>query len=503
MEKYILSIDQGTTSSRAILFDHKGNNVCQVQKDLKQIYPQPGWVEHNPEEIWEITREVAFDCVINFNISFAQVDAIGITNQRETAIIWDKKTGKPIYNAVVWQSRQSNEICEKLIEQGYNDMVKSKTGLNINPYFSASKIRWILDHVEGAQERAEKGELLFGTIDTWLIWNLTNGESHVTDYTNASRTLLFNINNLTWDRELLELFNIPECMLPKVQDSSSLFGYATKILPFTDGKMIPISGVAGDQQASLFGQCCYEPGKAKNTYGTGCFMLMNIGDVPVFDKDGLLTTIAWGLDGKATYALEGSVFIAGAAVQWLKDGMKFLTNPKDSEKYSLRVESTDGVYVVPAFVGLGTPYWDNEARGAMFGITRGTTKDHIIRATLEAIAYQAKDLVEAMQKSSNVSLHSLCVDGGVTSNNFLMQFQSDILGIQIKKPKTLETTALGVAYLAGLFTGYWKNLEEIRALKEYAQVFEPTFTKEDIEYRYEGWKIAIEATRKFKRRKEN
>ncbi|MGM9858216.1 MAG: glycerol kinase GlpK [Bacilli bacterium] len=499
MEKYILSIDQGTTSSRAILFDHNGNNVCQVQKDLEQIYPQPGWVEHDPIEIWNITREVAVEVVLKYNISFTQVDAIGITNQRETTIIWDKKTGKPIHNAVVWQSKQSQEICDELIAKGKSEFIKGKTGLNINPYFSASKIRWILDHVEGSQQRAEKGELLFGTIETWLIWNLTKGSSHVTDITNASRTLLFNINTMSWDDELLELFNIPKCMLPTVKECSDDFGYADQLLPFTDGKRIPIAGVAGDQQASLFGQCCYQKGKCKNTYGTGCFMLMNIGEKPVFDEHGLLTTIGWKLNGKVTYALEGSVFIAGAAVQWLKDGMKFLTKPKDSEKYAMRVDSCDGVYVIPAFVGLGTPYWDNEARGAMFGITRGTTKDHVIRATLESIAYQAKDLLEAMMEASNTELHSLCVDGGVTSNHFLMQFQANILGIEIKLPKTLETTALGAAYLAGLKVGFWNNLDEIVALKQYQDVFEPQFSKEDIDRRYNGWKKAVEATRVFKR----
>lgn len=499
MEKYILSIDQGTTSSRAILFDHNGNNVCQVQKDLEQIYPQPGWVEHDPIEIWNITREVAVEVVLKYNISFAQVEAIGITNQRETAIVWDKKTGLPIHNAVVWQSKQSQHICDNLIEQGYSTLIKEKTGLNINPYFSASKIRWILDNVEGSQQRAENGELLFGTIDTWLIWNLTKGMSHVTDVTNASRTLLFNINNMAWDDELLNLFNIPRCMLPTVKECSDDFGYADQLLPFTDGKRIPITGVAGDQQASLFGQCCYQKGKCKNTYGTGCFMLMNIGDKPVFDEHGLLTTVAWTLNGNVTYALEGSVFIAGAAVQWLKDGMKFLTKPKDSEKYATRVDSCDGVYVIPAFVGLGTPYWDNEARGAMFGITRGTTKDHVIRATLESIAYQAKDLLEAMMEASNIELHSLCVDGGVTSNHFLMQFQSNILGIEIKLPKTLETTALGAAYLAGLKVGFWNNLEEIVNLKQYQELFEPQFSEEDITRRYNGWKKAVEATRVFKR----
>ena len=500
MEKYILSIDQGTTSSRAILFDHAGVNVCQLQVELPQIYPHPGWVEHDPMEIWNLTREVLLGVVVKEDISFEQIEAIGITNQRETTIIWDKETGKPIYNAVVWQSKQSTEICEKIIEEGYEDFIQKKTGLRINPYFCASKIRWILDHVEGAQERAEKGELLFGTVDTWILWNLTKHQVHATDYSNASRTMLYNIFTLDWDDELLKLFNIPRSMMPEVKPSSTIFGYAEVLKPFTENKEIPISGIAGDQQASLFGQCCYEEGTAKSTYGTGCFMLMNIGTKPVLSKNGLLTTIAWGYNGEVKYALEGSVFIAGASIQWLRDGMMWLKQAKDSEKYALRVEDTDGVYVVPSFVGLGTPYWDNEVRGAMFGITRGTTKDHIIRATLEAIAYQANDLLNAMNQDSGKEITSLGVDGGATTNGFLMQFQSDISRVDIKLPKTLETTALGAAYLAGLAVGYWKDTNDILSLKKYQKEYHPQMDEDKVKDKCEGWQVAINAVRVFKRR---
>ena len=498
MEKYILSIDQGTTSSRAILFDHNGNNVCQVQKDLEQIYPQPGWVEHDPIEIWNITREVAVEVVLKYNISFAQVEAIGITNQRETAIVWDKKTGLPIHNAVVWQSKQSQHICDNLIEQGYSTLIKEKTGLNINPYFSASKIRWILDNVEGSQQRAENGELLFGTIDTWLIWNLTKGMSHVTDVTNASRTLLFNINNMSWDDELLNLFNIPRCMLPTVKECSDDFGYADQLLPFTDGKRIPITGVAGDQQAALFGQNCFESGDSKNTYGTGCFMLMNIGDKPILSNNGLITTIIATADGHVSYALEGSVFIGGASIQWLRDSLRMINNASESERYATRVKDSGGVYVVPAFVGLGAPYWDDACRGAIFGLNRGTTKEHFIQAVLNSIALQTKDVIKTIEEETNIKLKILKVDGGATANNYLMQYQANILNSKIILPECLETTSLGVAYLAGLGSGYFKDLDDIKKIHKISKEFYPLMEESERAEIDKKWAKAIEATRVFK-----
>lgn len=498
MEKYIISIDQGTTSTRAILFNKQGQNVMQSQNEFTQIYPQPGWVEHSPIEIWESVREVVFQVIIKKNISPEQIAAIGVTNQRETTVVWNKETGLPIYNAIVWQSRQTTSICEDLINKGYSKMVHEKTGLVINPYFSASKIKWILDNVEGARSLANEGKLLFGTIDTWIVWNLTAGKAHVTDYSNASRTLLFNINTLTWDDELLKLYDIPRSMLPTVKSSSEIYGYAERLSPWGGDENIPISGIAGDQQAALFGQCCFNKGDVKNTYGTGCFVLMNTGDKPVFSSNGLLTTLAWQINGKVNYALEGSVFVGGSAVQWLRDGLRMFKEAKDSERYATSVDSSNGVYVVPAFVGLGTPYWDNDARGAVFGITRGTTKEHLIRATLESIAFQSKDVMEVMQEEAGLKITSLRVDGGATANNFLMQFQSDILQSQVELPLILETTALGAAYLAGLAVGYWKDIEEVKAFHKINKVYSPKVCVEECNKAYSGWKKAVEATRLFK-----
>jgi glycerol kinase len=498
MEKYIISIDQGTTSTRAILFNKQGQNVMQSQNEFTQIYPQPGWVEHSPIEIWESVREVVFQVIIKKNISPEQIAAIGVTNQRESTVVWNKETGLPIYNAIVWQSRQTTSICEDLINKGYSKMVHEKTGLVINPYFSASKIKWILDNVEGARSLANEGKLLFGTIDTWIVWNLTAGKAHVTDYSNASRTLLFNINTLTWDDELLKLYDIPRSMLPTVKSSSEIYGYAERLSPWGGDENIPISGIAGDQQAALFGQCCFNKGDVKNTYGTGCFVLMNTGDKPVFSSNGLLTTLAWQINGKVNYALEGSVFVGGSAVQWLRDGLRMFKEAKDSERYATSVDSSNGVYVVPAFVGLGTPYWDNDARGAVFGITRGTTKEHLIRATLESIAFQSKDVMEVMQEEAGLKITSLRVDGGATANNFLMQFQSDILQSQVELPLILETTALGAAYLAGLAVGYWKDIEEVKAFHKINKVYSPKVCVEECNKAYSGWKKAVEATRLFK-----
>ncbi len=498
MEKYVLAIDQGTTSSRAILFDKHGNNVVTAQEEFKQFFPSSGWVEQDPLDIWLSVVNIINGVTLKKGIQAEQIAAIGITNQRETTVIWNKHSGKPIYNAIVWQSRQSLKICEKLIKEGYEDSVRQKTGLIINPYFSATKIRWILDKVEGAQELAEQGDLLFGTIDSWLVWKLTNGKVHVTDYSNASRTMLFNINTLEWDEELLNLLNIPKCMLPQVRSSSEIYGYAENLSPFSKELAIPIAGIAGDQQAALFGQCCYERGQAKNTYGTGCFMLMNTGDQPIFSKNGLLTTIAWGYQGRITYALEGSVFVGGSVVQFLRDGLRMLKNSRESAKYAERVDSTEGVYFVPAFVGLGTPYWDNQARGAIFGLTRGTTKEHLVRAALESIAYQSKDVMEVMQAESEIKLKSLSVDGGATENAFLMQFQADILNCTINLPAVLETTALGAAYLAGLAVSFFESRSEICVKHTINQVFKPQLEPAKVDKLYDGWKKAVAATRVFK-----
>ncbi|MES5859426.1 glycerol kinase GlpK [Bacillus cereus group sp. RP29] len=496
MKKYILSLDQGTTSSRAILFNKKGEIVHSAQKEFTQHFPKPGWVEHNAQEIWGSILAVIATCLSEADVKPEQIAGIGITNQRETAVVWDKTTGKPIYNAIVWQSRQTAEICDELKEKGYSEMVREKTGLLIDAYFSGTKVKWILDNVEGAREKAENGDLLFGTIDTWLVWKLSGGKAHVTDYSNASRTLMFNIHDLQWDDELLDMLTVPKSMLPEVRPSSEVYGETIDYHFF--GQNVPIAGVAGDQQAALFGQACFGEGMAKNTYGTGCFMLMNTGEKAVASEHGLLTTIAWGIDGKVNYALEGSIFVAGSAIQWLRDGMRMFKDASESEVYANRVESTDGVYVVPAFVGLGTPYWDSEVRGAMFGVTRGTTKEHFIRATLESLAYQTKDVLCAMEADSGIELKTLRVDGGAVKNNFLMKFQSDILDVPVERPVINETTALGAAYLAGLAVGYWKNQDEIKEQWHMDKRFEPTMETETSEELYAGWKKAIEATKAFK-----
>ncbi|HOW38453.1 MAG TPA: glycerol kinase GlpK, partial [Bacillota bacterium] len=439
MDKYILAIDQGTTSSRAILFNKKGEIVCLSQHEFTQYFPEPGFVLHDPQEIWGSVSVCISECLMKSKVSPSQIAAIGITNQRETTVVWNKKTGKPVYNAIVWQSKQTSSICEDLKKKGFEEAVRRKTGLLIDPYFSGTKIKWILENVKGAREEAQRGDLLFGTIDTWIVWNLTNGKKHITDYSNASRTLLFNIVDLKWDEELLKIFDVPATMLPEVCPSSKVYGTTSKNAFF--GYEIPIAGIAGDQQAALFGQTCFNPGDVKNTYGTGCFILMNTGTVPVRSQKGLLTTIAWGLDGKVTYALEGSIFVAGSAVQWLRDGLKIIYKSFESETYAKEIECSDGVYFVPAFVGLGTPYWEKDAKGAIFGITRGTKREHIIRATLEAIAYQTRDVLSVMEEESKIHLNRLRVDGGASNNDFLMQFQSDILDTYIDKPLTSETTA--------------------------------------------------------------
>ncbi|GAB6565359.1 MULTISPECIES: glycerol kinase GlpK [Bacillus] len=496
MKKYILSLDQGTTSSRAILFNKKGEIVHSAQKEFTQHFPKPGWVEHNAQEIWGSILAVIATCLSEADVKPEQIAGIGITNQRETAVVWDKTTGKPIYNAIVWQSRQTVEICDELKEKGYSETVREKTGLLIDAYFSGTKVKWILDNVEGAREKAENGDLLFGTIDTWLVWKLSGGKAHVTDYSNASRTLMFNIHDLQWDDELLDMLTVPKSMLPEVRPSSEIYGETIDYHFF--GQNVPIAGVAGDQQAALFGQACFGEGMAKNTYGTGCFMLMNTGEKAVASEHGLLTTIAWGIDGKVNYALEGSIFVAGSAIQWLRDGMRMFKDASESEVYASRVASTEGVYVVPAFVGLGTPYWDSEVRGAMFGVTRGTTKEHFIRATLESLAYQTKDVLCAMEADSGIELNTLRVDGGAVKNNFLMKFQSDILAVPVERPVINETTALGAAYLAGLAVGYWKNQDEIKEQWHMDKRFEPTMEAETSEELYAGWKKAIEATKAFK-----
>ncbi|EEL57441.1 MULTISPECIES: glycerol kinase GlpK [Bacillus] len=496
MKKYILSLDQGTTSSRAILFNKKGEIVHSAQKEFTQHFPKPGWVEHNAQEIWGSILAVIATCLSEADVKPEQIAGIGITNQRETTVVWDKTTSKPIYNAIVWQSRQTAEICDELKEKGYSEIVREKTGLLIDAYFSGTKVKWILDNVEGAREKAENGDLLFGTIDSWLVWKLSGGKAHVTDYSNASRTLMFNIHDLQWDDELLEMLTVPKSMLPEVRPSSEIYGETIDYHFF--GQNVPIAGVAGDQQAALFGQACFGEGMAKNTYGTGCFMLMNTGEKAVASEHGLLTTIAWGIDGKVNYALEGSIFVAGSAIQWLRDGMRMFKDASESEVYANRVESTDGVYVVPAFVGLGTPYWDSEVRGAMFGVTRGTTKEHFIRATLESLAYQTKDVLCAMEADSGIELKTLRVDGGAVKNNFLMKFQSDILDVPVERPVINETTALGAAYLAGLAVGYWKNQDEIKEQWHMDKRFEPTMEAKTSEELYAGWKKAIEATKAFK-----
>jgi len=494
MSKYILALDQGTTSSRAILFDYDGNIAIVAQKEFTQIYPKAGWVEHNPNEIWETQCGVAKEVIANNGVAAEDIAAIGITNQRETTVVWDKNTGEPVYNAIVWQCRRTAPICDELKAKGFAPIIKEKTGLVVDAYFSGTKVKWILDNVEGAREKAENGDLLFGNIDTWLIWNLTGGEVHVTDYSNASRTMLFNINTLDWDDEILAELNIPRAMLPKAMPSSYVYGYTKKDL---FGVEIPISGAAGDQQAALFGQACYKPGMAKNTYGTGCFMLMNTGEKAVASSNGLLTTIAWGLDGKVEYALEGSIFIAGASVQWLRDELKIIDNAAASEDMAAAVADTNGVYVVPAFVGLGAPYWDMYARGSILGLTRGANRNHIVRATLESIAYQTRDVLEAMQEDSKINLQALKVDGGAVANNFLMQFQADILGVPIYRPEVTETTALGAAYLAGLAVGFWDSKDEIAEKWNVDRVFEPVMDSSSRDKKYAGWKKAVSRTLKW------
>ena len=496
MEQYIMSLDQGTTSSRAILFNQKGDIVYSAQREFTQYFPKPGWVEQNASEIWSSILAVIANCLAESGVNPAQIAGIGITNQRETAVVWEKDTGHPIYNAIVWQSRQTADICSKMKEDGLEDLIREKTGLLIDPYFSATKVKWILDHIDGARERAEKGELLFGTIDSWLIWNLSGGKAHVTDYSNASRTMMYNIHELKWDQEILDLLQIPAAMLPEVKGSSEIYAYTVPYHFF--GSEIPIAGAAGDQQAALFGQACYREGDIKNTYGTGCFMLMNTGETAIRSKHGLITTIAWGIGGKVEYALEGSIFVAGSAVQWLRDGLRMIRDSKDSELYASRVESADGVYLVPAFVGLGSPYWDSDVRGAMFGLTRGTTKEHFIRATLESLAYQTRDVLTAMQQDSGNRLAKMRVDGGAVRNNLLMQFQSDILGCPVERPIISETTALGAAYLAGLAVGFWSSCEEISEQWASERIFEPVMNEQQREQLYGGWQRAVHAAMAFK-----
>lgn len=485
--KYIVALDQGTTSSRAIVFDHEQNIVAVGQKEFKQIYPQPGWVEHDPMEIWATQYGVLQEALIKAGITLADVAGIGITNQRETTIVWEKDTGKPIYNAIVWQCRRTADLCDQLKEEGWADYIRETTGLVIDAYFSATKISWILDHVPGARERAEKGELLFGTVDTWLVWKLTGGAVHVTDYTNASRTMLYNIRDLKWDEKLLERFRIPVCMLPEVRNSSEIYGYVQ-----SEGAQVPVAGIAGDQQAALFGQACFERGSAKNTYGTGCFLLMNIGKQYIASKNGLVTTIAATINDEVEYALEGSIFVGGAVIQWLRDEMRLIETAVESEKYALELSDNGGVYLVPAFVGLGAPYWDMYARGSVFGLTRGTGRSHMIRAALEAIAYQTNDVLQAMVEDSGLSLTELKVDGGACRNNFLMQFQADIINCAVKRPAITETTALGVAYLAGLAVGYWNSKEEIAQRWHVEQQFVPEMEAEVREENCRGWRKAVD-----------
>ena len=488
MAKYVMALDAGTTSNRCILFNEKGQMCSVAQREFKQIFPKPGWVEHDANEIWASQLGVAVEAMNMIDASAADIAAIGITNQRETTILWDKNTGEPVYNAIVWQCRRTSEYCDSLKEQGLTEKFRRKTGLVIDAYFSATKIKWILDNVPGARERAEKGELLFGTVETWLIWKLTKGKAHVTDYSNAARTMLFNINTLEWDDEILQILDIPKAILPEAMPSSCVYGMAD---PAFLGGEIPISGAAGDQQAALFGQTCFQAGDAKSTYGTGCFLLMNTGEKLVFSENGLITTIAWGLDGKVTYALEGSVFVAGAAIQWLRDEMRIIDSAEDSEYMAKKVKDTNGCYVVPAFTGLGAPYWDQYARVTIVGITRGVNKCHIIRATLESLAYQVNDVLVAMKADSGIALSSLKVDGGASANNFLMQTQADIINVPVNRPQCVETTAMGAAYLAGLAVGYWKDLEDIKNNWMVDRTFVPVLEEKTRTERIQGWKKAV------------
>ncbi|MBD5091448.1 MAG: glycerol kinase GlpK [Lactobacillus sp.] len=490
-QQYVMAIDQGTTSSRAIIFDHDGNKVAISQQEFPQYFPQPGWVEHDPLEIWDSVQSVISNVMIKSQIKPYKIAAIGITNQRETTVIWDRHTGKPIYNAIVWQSKQTSNIAEQLIKEGYKDMIHQKTGLVIDSYFAATKIKWILDHVPGAREKATKGDLMFGTIDTWLLWNLSGRRVHATDVTNASRTMLFNIHTLNWDQDILDLLDIPRSILPEVKPSSAIYGYTGDYHFY--GVQIPIAGIAGDQQAALFGQAAYDKGSIKNTYGTGAFIVMNTGLKPTLSDNGLLTTIAYGLDGQTHYALEGSIFVAGSAVQWLRDGLKMFEKASESEQMAIDAKTTGGVYVVPAFTGLGAPYWDQEVRGAMFGLTRGTERGHIIRATLEAIAYQTKDVVDTMVKDTQLPLTALTVNGGASRNNFMMQFQADILQTPIKRAAMEETTALGAAFLAGLAVDFWEDQDELRKLSRIGDQFDPQMAPQEAADLYRGWQRAIAA----------
>lgn len=486
MEQYIMSLDQGTTSSRCIIFDRQGNIVSQAQKEFSQFFPKSGWVEQDAMEIWATQLAVAQEALAFRNLKAEQIRAIGITNQRETTVIWEKATGKPIAKAIVWQCRRTADQCDALIDAGFEEMIRRKTGLKIDAYFSASKIRWLLDHVPNAKERAERGDLLFGTVETWLLWNLTAGKVHVTDYANAARTMLFNIHTLTWDDEILDLFNIPKSMLPTPRSNSEIYGETTLF-----GAAIPIGGMAGDQQAALFGQCCFEKGDAKNTYGTGCFMLMNTGETPITSENGLLTTIAWGIGDRIHYALEGSVFVAGAAIQWLRDEVQLINEAAESEDCALAAADNGGVYMVPAFVGLGAPHWDPYARGIITGISRGTNRNHIIRATLESLAYQTYDVLNAMACDAKTALTSLKVDGGACANNFLMQFQSDIIRAAVQRPRCIETTALGAAYLAGLAVNYWQDTDEIQANRQIDRIFKPNMAEEQRQTLLTGWQDAV------------
>ncbi len=488
MAEYIMALDAGTTSNRCILFDKTGRICSMAQKEFTQYFPKPGWVEHDANEIWSSQLGVAVEAMHKIGVAAEEIAAIGITNQRETTIVWDKETGEPIYNAIVWQCRRTSEYCDSLKERGLTESFRKKTGLVVDAYFSGTKLKWILDHVEGARERAERGELLFGTVDTWLIWRLTKGKVHVTDYSNASRTMLFNIVDLDWDEDILKEFGIPREMLPQVKESSSVYGMADESF---FGAPIPIGGAAGDQQAALFGQTCFARGDAKNTYGTGCFLLMNTGDKPVFSKNGLVTTIAWGMNGRVTYALEGSIFVAGAAIQWLRDEMKLIDSAADSEYMAKKVPDTNGCYVVPAFTGLGAPYWDQYARGTIVGITRGVNRYHIIRAALESIAFQTNDVLQAMEADSGICINSLKVDGGASANDFLMQTQSDISSLPVRRPACVETTALGAAYLAGLAVGYWKDTEEVVKNWSMDKVFEPMIEEEKRLKKIKGWNKAV------------
>ena len=495
MKKYIMAIDQGTTSSRAIIFNKKAEIIASSQKEFPQIFPKSGWVEHDANAIWNSIQSVIAEVFIESGIKPNQIASIGITNQRETTVIWDKNTGLPIYNAIVWQSRQSADIANKLVSDGYKDIIHKKTGLVVDAYFSATKVRWILDNVPGAQERAEKGELLFGTIDTWLVWKLTGGKVHVTDYTNAARTMLFNIKDLVWDKEILDILNIPEVILPEVKSNSEIYG-KTIDYHFYGGE-VTISGLAGDQQAALFGQLAFDKGMIKNTYGTGSFIIMNTGENMELSKNNLLTTIGYGINGKVYYALEGSIFIAGSAIQWLRDGIRLIKKSSETEQLAFDSKNNNEVYLVPAFTGLGAPYWNPNARGTIFGLTRGTTKEDLVKATLQSIAYQVRDIIDTMKIDANTEIPLLKVDGGAANNDYLLDFQANILGVKIARAENLETTALGAAFLAGLSVGYWKNLDEVKNLNSAGKLFIPTMTKEEREKLYKGWKRAVRATEFF------